>query len=67
MSSTELIVNWLRPTQPNGVILEYRLHRYDANTDRWSVVYTGSAISYSETALSPGLTYQYVIEVSDYS
>lgn len=65
ISSTELVINWFKPTLPNGVVSQYDLYKRESVDDEWSFVYSGLLLTYSDTALVKGQSYQYRVKVSE--
>jgi len=66
LSNSELEISWSPPARPNGRIDEYILSRrqlINSVTSSWSVVYSGLELSHYDSSLTPGVTYQYQIEV----
>lgn len=62
ISSSEVRVTWNKPSEPNGVIKEYKLTRINGQTGQRRVVYTGLNMTFTDRALEPFTGYRYVIE-----
>ena len=62
ISSSEVRVTWSKPSEPNGVIKEYRLIRINGQTGQRRVVYTGLNMTFTDRGLEPFTGYRYVIE-----
>ena len=57
LNSTSILLTWLEPEAPNGVILSYSLYR-DGN-----FVINTTETSYTDTGLQPNTEYSYSVEV----
>ena len=51
------------PSEPNGIISEYKLIRVDLNTSSQTLVYQGLNLSYEDSEVMPVTGYVYILEV----
>ncbi len=59
VNSTALLVEWSAPTQPNGIVTDYRVGYRLADTgDAYVFVQLGVSFSYTITGLKPYRVYQ---------
>ena len=61
LSSSRVQVTWAPPSQPNGVIVSYRLFRTGGGVVTNVSVYTGPALNATDEGLSPFTPYSYVL------
>ncbi|KAI6647638.1 hypothetical protein LOD99_8712 [Oopsacas minuta] len=64
VSSTELVISWLEPTMPNGLIMYYTLFRREDGGDYVQIA-QGLFLSYNDSSLLPFHEYQYSLDVTN--
>ena len=62
-SARSVEIQFKTPSEPNGIISEYKLSREDLNTSAKTLVYRGLNLSYEDTGVTPVTGYVYVLEV----
>jgi hypothetical protein len=60
-SSISITLNWLPPSNPNGLIRSYELYRFQSSA---ILVYNGSGSQFTDTGLTPGVLYSYAVQAS---
>ncbi len=56
-----LLVTWVEPRAPNGVILRYIIHRTNDDADSSIQVFAGLALNHNDTTVLPYEKYQYKV------
>ena len=64
-TNTSVLISWDQPSEPNGIVTSYQLHRTLQSSGTTEIIFTGLSIAFLDGGLQPFMTYEYRVTVAN--